>query len=217
MGTQKLKHFLIFSTKIGAKFLNLVDTCFPPTNPLHKIFNRNTLKVSYSCMPNMAQVISKHNFKVKKQNQIRVSPGCNCKQGVATCPLDGTCLTKGVVYGAKVTKTSDQTTETYTGLTARRFKDRFYEHTSNSNNESERDKTTLAGHIWNLKRQGEDYTTSWKIIDRGKDFNPSTRSCQLCLKEKYHIMFSSDGATLNSRREIFSTCRHRTKLLLCNS
>ena len=42
------------STKIGAKFLNLVDTCFPPTNPLHKIFNRNTLKVSYSCIPNMA-------------------------------------------------------------------------------------------------------------------------------------------------------------------
>ena len=66
-----------------------------------------------------------------------------------------------VVYGAKVTKTSDQTTETYTGLTARRFKDRYYEHTSNSNNESERDKTALAGHIWNLKRQGEDYTTSW--------------------------------------------------------
>ena len=35
-------------TKIGAKFLNIVDTCFPPTHPLHKIFNRNTLKVSYS-------------------------------------------------------------------------------------------------------------------------------------------------------------------------
>ena len=168
-------------------------------------------------MPNMAQLISRHNSKVKKQDQVRVSPGCNCKRGVATCPLEGTCLTKGVVYGATVTKTSDQSTETYTGLTARRFKDRFYEHTSNSNNESESSKTTLAGHIWNLKRQGEDYTTTWKIIDRGKEFNPSTRSCQLCLKEKFHIMFSSDGATLNDRREIFSTCRHRTKLLLCNS
>ena len=60
-------------------------------------------------------------------------------------------------------------------------------------------------------------TTSWRIIDRGKAFNPSTKSCQVCLKEKYHIMFSSEGATLNSRREIFSTCRHRTKNLLCNS
>ena len=96
------------STKIGAKFLNLVDTCFPPTHPLHKIFNRNTLKVSYSCMPNMAQAISKHNFKVRRQNQVRVSPGCNCRRGVESCPLGGTCLTEGVVYGSKVTNTSDQ-------------------------------------------------------------------------------------------------------------
>ena len=52
---------------------------------------------------------------------------------------------------------------------------------------------------------------------RGKAFNPSTRSCQLCLKEKYHIMFTPGGASLNDRREIFSTYRHRTKLLLCNA
>ena len=31
-------------TKIGAKFLQIIDTCFPPNNPLHKIFNRNTVK-----------------------------------------------------------------------------------------------------------------------------------------------------------------------------
>ena len=138
------------------------------------------------------------------------------EQNAYTCPQTS-CLTKGLVYEAKVTKTSDQSTETYTGLTSRRFKDRFYEHTSNSNNESDKDKTTLSSHIWNLKRQGDPYTTSWRIIDRGKSFNPSTKSCQVCLKEKYHIMFSSEGATLNSRREIFSTCRHRTKQLLCNS
>ena len=81
------------STKIGAKFLNLVDNCFPPNNSLHKIVNRNTLNVSYSCMLfnflrtlfdikdtcsyscmlNMAEVISKHNSKVIKQNQDRAS------------------------------------------------------------------------------------------------------------------------------------------------
>ena len=205
------------STKIGAKFLNLVDTCFPPDNPLHKIFNRNTLKVSYSCMPNMAQTISKHNSKVIKKNQDRVSYGCNCKRGVASCPLNGACLTKGVVYEATVKNTRDQSIETYTGLTSRRFKDRFYEHTSNSNNPSDKDKTTLSAHIWKLKSQGDPYTTTWKIIDRGKAYNPSKKECQICLKEKYHIMFSSEGASLNSRREIFSTCRHRTKQLLCNS
>ena len=67
--------------KVGAKFLKLVDTCFPPSHPLHKIFNRNTLKVSYSCMPNMAQEISKHNHKVKNQTQPREPQGCNCRGG----------------------------------------------------------------------------------------------------------------------------------------
>ena len=186
-------------TKVGAKFLHLVNTCFPQTPPLHKIFNRNTLKVSYSCMPNMAQTIAKHNTKVKRKDQARVSPGCNCQGGQAKCPLGGVCLTEGVVYGATVTKTSDQSKQTYTGLTSRPFKARYYEHTSNAKNSSEMHKTTLSMHIWNLKSQGEDYNTSWKIIDRGKPFNPSTKSCQVCLKEKYQIMFNPEGATLNDR------------------
>ena len=31
-------------TRVGAKFLKLVDKCFPKSNPLSKIFNRRTLK-----------------------------------------------------------------------------------------------------------------------------------------------------------------------------
>ena len=30
-------------------------------NPLHKIFNRNTIKMSYKCMPNIGQAIFWHN------------------------------------------------------------------------------------------------------------------------------------------------------------
>ena len=73
--------------------------------------------------------------------------------------------------------------------------DRCYEHTSHSNNESEMDKTTLNAHICKLKKQGDPYTTSWRIIDIGKAFNPSIKSSQVCLKEKYNIMFSLEGAT----------------------
>jgi hypothetical protein len=32
-------------TNIGAKFLNLIDTCFPQGNPLRKIINRNIAKL----------------------------------------------------------------------------------------------------------------------------------------------------------------------------
>ena len=39
-------------------FFQLIDTYFPPKNKLHKIFSRNTVKVSYSCTQNISQVIS---------------------------------------------------------------------------------------------------------------------------------------------------------------
>ena len=48
-------------TNIGAKFLALVDKHFPKSLPLSKIFSRNSMKVSYRCTPNLANIISGHN------------------------------------------------------------------------------------------------------------------------------------------------------------
>ena len=44
-------------SNIGREFLHLIDKCFPVDHKLRKIFNRNTLKLSYSCMPNVQQII----------------------------------------------------------------------------------------------------------------------------------------------------------------
>ena len=49
------------STNITKIFLKLVDKHFPRTRRLHKIFNQNTIKVSYSYMSNVQQLIKKHN------------------------------------------------------------------------------------------------------------------------------------------------------------
>ena len=46
------------STNVGKRFLNLIDYNFPFHHILHKIFNRNSVKVSKSCMPNMKGIIS---------------------------------------------------------------------------------------------------------------------------------------------------------------
>ena len=51
-------------TNIGKEFLKLVDECFPPENPLSKIFNRKSVKVSFSTTPNMEQIIAGKNAKV---------------------------------------------------------------------------------------------------------------------------------------------------------
>ena len=49
------------STNIGKQFLDLIKKHFPPQNRLHKIFNRNTLKLSYSCTKNMGNIVKSHN------------------------------------------------------------------------------------------------------------------------------------------------------------
>ena len=167
-------------------------------------------------MPNMGQVIAKHNSVVAKNQAQQPTPACNCRGGLPKCPVDGACQTVGVVYQATVTRLDNQAQETYTGLTSRRFKDRLYEHTHDFNNEN-KEGTSLSNYIWKLKNSQTQYNISWKIITRSQSFNPSTKRCNLCLKEKYFIMFRPEGATLNDRSEFFSTCRHRLKPLLGNT
>ena len=48
-------------TNIGKIFFKLLRKHFPKTNKLYKIFNKNTVKISYSCMRNMGSIISAHN------------------------------------------------------------------------------------------------------------------------------------------------------------
>ena len=81
-----------------------------------------------------------------------------------------------------------------------------------------RNKTKLAGYIWKLKLNDPPlaYTLEWKVIDKGKTYNPTTGRCRLCLKEKYHILYNKDASTLNSRTEVFTPCPHKHKFLLKN-
>jgi len=61
-------------TNVGKCFLSLIAQHFTKSNPLHKIFNRNTLKLSYSCMNNVKSIISSHNKTVisKSTNLIKI-------------------------------------------------------------------------------------------------------------------------------------------------
>ena len=105
------------STNVGKKFLDLVDSCFPDGHELKKIINRNNVKVSYSTMPNMAQMLNQHNIKVNSSDNIKHTGGCNGHRGGRQCPVPGNCMAKGVVYGAEITDLATGNKETYTGLT----------------------------------------------------------------------------------------------------
>ena len=95
-------------TNLGRKFLLVVDKCFPKNHPLNKIFNRHTLKLSYSCMPNMKAVTSSHNKNMLAQDHgataapLQQPRTCDCKNR-PKCPLQGNCVKENVVYQETVT------------------------------------------------------------------------------------------------------------------
>ena len=59
--------------------------------------------------------------KLKKSEEDPFRPVCNCSGSLAPCPLNGNCQVTSVVYKATVVD-SDNTTNTYTGLTSNTFK-----------------------------------------------------------------------------------------------
>jgi hypothetical protein len=187
-------------SNVGKDFLHLIDTAFPSNNPLHKLFNRQTVKISYRCMPSMAQAIAGHNTKVLKEDQpVAQQSGCNCDNGPASCPVQGKCKSKGVVYEAQITETVSGKAETYTGLTCRTFKRRYNEHNNDMQNPGNRIKSKRSSHVWALKDSGTDHEVRWRILDRATTYNLITKKCRLCLKEKYFIMYKRENSTLNKR------------------
>ena len=201
-------------TNVGAKFLKLIGKHFPKNNPLSKIINRNTVKMSYRCTPNMSQIISTHNSKILKKEELSEKRKCNCSKN-NVCPLGGECLEENVIYQAKVTQINDPSkTETYVGLCATTFKDRYRNHKSSFKHRKNSTETMLSRHIWDLKDQNIDYELTWKILDRGKPFSPVSQICNLCTKEKYFILFEPNQATLNKKEELYNYCLHKSSQLL---
>ena len=203
-------------TKIGQTFLKLLDKHFPKGNPLHKIFNRNTVKTSYRCMPNLGKKISAHNLKILRNRSAggEVIDPCKCRK--FECPVQGKCKEKGVVYHATV-DSDDNRTEHYIGLTETTFKQRWATHNSSFKTRNPKNKCGLSEYIWDLQDRNISYNIKWEIVSKAKSFNPVTGVCSLCNREKYFILFKSEMATLNKKEEIVGPCLHKHGKLLVNS
>ena len=201
------------NTNIGKQFLHLIDRHFPKGHKLHKIINRNTVKISYSCTKNIRSIISSHNAKVisKSSPQQRT---CNCRNRAA-CPLQGNCLQECVVY--KATATSANETRTYIGSTEGPFKTRFYGHTSDFKNESKRLSTALASHVWVNKDADIETEVAWEIAKKCHPYVCGSRKCDVCLTEKMLILINNDHHSLNIKSELMRKCPHGTKWKLKRS
>ena len=130
--------------------------------------------------------------------------------------LQGSSVTKSVVYKATVTRIDNNQQKTYIGLTENTFKTRYTDHTASFRHQQKRHSTALSNYIWTLKEQQIQHDISWKIIAKAAPYSTTSKTCQLCLEEKYNILHNNDTEQLNKRDEILSTCRHRKKHLLHN-
>ena len=89
---------------IGKYFLNMIKTHFRQGTLLGKLFNRNNLKLSYSCCPKIKSKVSAHNKKLLCADNVSRGDVCNCRVK-AECPIrgEGTCNVGSVVYKATLT------------------------------------------------------------------------------------------------------------------
>jgi hypothetical protein len=60
------------------------------------------------------------------------------------------------------------------------------------------------------------YTITWRIISKCRPTNANSNRCNLCLTEKFFIIYHPKMATLNTRNELASSCKHLKKFLLSN-
>ena len=118
-------------TKIGKFFLQLIKKHFPKEHKLHKIFNRNTLKLSYSCMPNIKTKINAHNREILRNIPSKNTKHCNCQQK-ENCPMNGACLKESLVYYATIScNDKNYQPKLYKGSCERSFKKRYSNHKNN--------------------------------------------------------------------------------------
>ena len=157
----------------------------------------------------MQKVIAGRNSKILSEEE-QPPRTCSCRKNTP-CPLEGRCLERNIIYNATVTL-QDGSQQTYTGNTSTDFKSRLAVHKQSF--KSDLNQTSLSKHIHDLKKQNLDYNLTWKILDRGYPYSPVSNVCNLCTKEKFHILFRPELSLLNSRNEIYSNCRHKQSLLL---
>ena len=143
------------TTPVAKKSIQLIKDRFPRNHPLSKIFNKNTIKVSYKTTPNMKQIITSHTVsKIKESVKEEVEQKmCSCpKKKKEACPLKGECLKDCTVYQATVNHTKTGQQETYIGMRKDSFKKRLANHVKSFNHLKYKKYTELSNYIWKLKK-----------------------------------------------------------------
>ena len=97
------------------------------------------MKISYSCVDNMNNIINGHNKLILKADEKQKEDLCNRKQH-ANYPLAEKCLSNNVVYKAPVTSSKERP-KSYIGICETSFKTRFINYKSSFSIEEKKNTT----------------------------------------------------------------------------
>ena len=202
------------STKIGKYFLNLLDNHFPRNHHLQKIFNRNSVKVSYSCTKNMKTIINNHNKNILGKKPSIDTSTCNCRNK-EDYPLNGQCQIGEVVYESTLTSNQQNYKDKkYFEIAEESFKGRLYNHNLSFRNEFYKNDIELSKELWQIKIKNYTPKITWRIIRICQPYNYDSRKCYLYLNEKLEIELYEGGNLLNKKTELIFRFRHQMKFML---
>ena len=121
--------------------MSLIDKHFPQ-HKLHKLFNRNNVKISYSCLPIMKSIINTNKILYPSPTICRRT--CNCIN-ISQCPLQQRCLSNNILYQANITALGENSeTKVYYGICETTFKLRYVNHKTLFNHRNRKSVTELS-------------------------------------------------------------------------
>ena len=95
-----------------------------------------------------------------------------------------------------------------------KFQKRYRNHQTSFRHPSKRNETELSKYIWDLKDQKKSFRVKWRVLRSCQPYSNESKKCNLCLQEKYFIIYRKDLSSLNKRNELASSCRHRNRFTL---
>ena len=89
------------------------------------------------------------------------------------------------------------------------FKTSYNGNISSFRNPKQKHACELSKHVWNLNDNNVNYSIKRKVLARCNSYSNKKKRCHLCLQEKIIIViYHSNLASLKSRNELLSKCRH---------
>ena len=73
----------------------------------------------------------------------------------------------------------------------------------------------MAKEIHRIKGFTRNYSIEWEIIDKGVSHKVGSKSCSLCILEKYRILYKHKPTDLNNFR--LEPCLHKKKNFLIDA